>query len=158
MVYAEYQSQRESGVKSFAKFREIKYNNSKDFDLLRQYREQVSRGKVSAVGFEKYKAVTVEAHKKIVGVTTSTGETVQGIRQHLVDRIIGSEKEKRLGVSIEKVIETLQKGECDGKVKYNSKNQPSISFETDDAYVSFNPMTKEVIQCRPNHKRKRSKK
>lgn len=121
----------------------MKYNNSEDFDLLRQYREQVSRGKVSAVGFEKYKAVTVEAHKKIVGVTTSTGETVQGISQHLVDRIIGSEKEKRLGVSIEKVIEVLKSG-CVIRA-----TDTSIKLRFNGTEVSYNPITKNVIQCNP---------
>ncbi len=82
---------------TLAKFQEIKYNNPRRFDLLRQYKETVAEGGVTNVGFNEYEKVLKKAQRKIVGVKTSAGVIVQGISKHLVDRIIGSEAQKRAG-------------------------------------------------------------
>lgn len=151
--YQQFQRQRnvlgDKGVNSFAKYREIKYNDERRFDLLRQYRQSVESGKVDNVGFEKFEEVLKEANERIVGVTTSTGARVEGISYHLIERIIGNEKEKRLGVSIDTVIDTLKNGDCDSKIIENASGQRSIKFVTAKAVVSFNPDTHKVVQCIP---------
>ena len=45
-----------------------------------------------------------EANAKIVGIITLDGYTVESISMHLIDRIIGSESQKRRGVSIDSVV------------------------------------------------------
>ena len=132
------------------KFSDIKYNNPnkyqqilRDLDLHRQYMETVEKFEVTNIGFVEYKKIMIEATQKIVGIKTSDGKIVEGITKHLVDRIIGSEKQKRKGVSIDKVVECLQKGTI---VKNKAK---SIKYFFNDVEVSFNPITNKVIQCNP---------
>lgn len=141
---------------TLAKFQEMKYNNPRRFDLLRQYKETVADGDVTNVGFAEYEKVLNEAQRKIVGIETSAGVTVQGISKHLVDRIIGSEVQKRAGVSITTVVDTLKNGFCDGVIKTNAKGQTSIKFESDSAIVTFNPDTFNVVQCNPKSRKKKN--
>ncbi len=138
---------------TLAKFQEMKYNESRRFDLLRQYKETVADGDVTNVGFSQYEKVMKEAKRKIIGVQTSAGVTVQGISKHLVDRIIGCEAQKRNGVPINKIVDTLENGFCDGEIKTNSKGQRSVAFVKDDVYVSFNIDENKVVQCRPRGKK-----
>lgn len=141
---------------TLAKFQEMKYNNPRRFDLLRQYKETVADGGVTNVGFAEYEKTLKEAQRKIVGIETSAGVTVQGISKHLVDRIIGSEAQNRVGVSIATVVDTLKNGFCDGVIKTNAKGQPSIKFESDSAIVTFNPDTFNVVQCNPKSRKKKN--
>lgn len=133
----------ENMPKTVEKFQEIKYNESRRFDLLRQYKETVENKEVTNIGFEKYEIVMKEAKNKIVGVKTSNGFVIKSISKHLVDRIIGSEQQKRLGVNINEVVETLKNGEI---VKKTSK---SVKYRYKTSEVSINPLTGNVIQCNP---------
>lgn len=141
--------------KTLADFQQMKYNENRRFDLFRQYKESVAKGKVNNIGFTEFERVLKKANQEIIGITTSTGVKVEGISYHLIERIIGNEKEKRLGVPIAKVVDTLKNGFCDGKIKINDKGQKSVGFILDDAYVSFNLDTKTVIQCRPASRKER---
>ena len=141
---------------TLAKFQELKYNDVRRFDLLRQYKETVSEGGVTNIGFEQYEKVLKQAQRKIIGVRTTAGVTVQGISKHLVDRIIGSETQKRAGVTIDEIVDTLENGFCDGVIKTNVKGQPSIKFESDSAIVTFNPDTFTVVQCNPKSRKKKN--
>lgn len=141
---------KENMPEDIDKFSDIKYNNPnkyqqilRDLDLHRQYMETVEKFEVTNIGFVEYKKIMIEATQKIVGIKTSDGKIVEGITKHLVDRIIGSEKQKRKGVSIDKVVECLQKGTI---VKNKAK---SIKYFFNDVEVSFNPITNKVIQCNP---------
>lgn len=138
---------------TLAKFQEMKYNNPRRFDLLRQYKETVADGGVTNVGFTEYEKTLKEAQRRIVGIKTSAGVTVQGISKHLVDRVIGSEAQKRAGVSINKIVDTLENGFCDGEIKTNPQGQRSVAFVKDDVYVSFNIDENKVVQCRPRGKK-----
>lgn len=129
------------------KFQQMKYNKDekarREFDLLRQYKETVETGSVTNIGFKAYQGVMQKATKEIVGLTSSDGKEIKSISKHLVDRIIGSEKQKRLGVSIEKVVETIEKGAI---VKQTER---SVKYRYEDVEVSVNPVTGNVIQCNP---------
>lgn len=132
--------------KSLANIEPTEYNIKQEerrIDLIRQYRETVKEEKVTEIGFSNYEKVMREAKEKIIGVKIMGGNKVESIAKHLVDRIIGSEKEKRLGVSIEKVISVLKNGEI---VK---REKTSIRLYYDGAEVSYNPLTLKVIQCNP---------
>ncbi len=124
--------------------------------MLRQYKESVEKGDVTNVGFIEYEKVTKEVQRKIIGVQTYAGVAVRATSQHLIDRIIGSEAQKRAGVSINKTVDTLENGFCDGVVKTNVKGQPSIKFESDCAIVTFNPDTFNVVQCNPKSRKKKN--
>ena len=139
---------------TLAKFQEMKYNSPRRFDLLRQYKESVERGKVDNVGFGEFEKVLNEANRKIIGIKTSAGVVVEGISFHLIERIIGIQAEKRNGVSIDKIVDTLKNGFCDGVIRVNEKGQRSVGFVGDGVFVSFNIDTNIVIQCRPSKRRK----
>lgn len=139
------------------KFQEMKYNKDekvrREFDLLRQYKETVETDGVTNIGFKEYQGVMHKATREIIGIKTSTGAQVEQISKHLVDRIIGSEKKKREGVPIKKVVETLQKGEV-----VKEKTTPggrSVTYYYDGCEVSFNPDAKRVIQCHPKTRTKK---
>lgn len=131
----------------------MKYNERRRFDLLRQYKESVEKGDVTNVGFIEYEKVTKEVQRKIIGVQTYAGVAVRATSQHLIDRIIGSEAQKRAGVSINKTVDTLENGFCDGEIKTNPQGQRSVAFVKDDVYVSFNIDENKVVQCRPRGKK-----
>jgi hypothetical protein len=131
----------------------LKYNERRRFDLLRQYKESVEKGDVTNVGFIEYEKVTKEVQRKIIGVQTYAGVAVRATSQHLIDRIIGSEAQKRAGVSINKTVDTLENGFCDGEIKTNPQGQRSVAFVKDDVYVSFNIDENKVVQCRPRGKK-----
>ncbi len=121
--------------------------------MLRQYKESVEKGDVTNVGFIEYEKVTKEVQRKIIGVQTYAGVAVRATSQHLIDRIIGSEAQKRAGVSINKTVDTLENGFCDGEIKTNPQGQRSVAFVKDDVYVSFNIDENKVVQCRPRGKK-----
>lgn len=147
---------KENMPPNLAKFKELKYNNSRKFDLLRQYKETVKSGGVTNIGFEKYTQTLRQASEKIVGIDTELGK-IKGVTKHLIDRIIGSDKEKRQGVTIEQVIDTLKNGKIDEKIKVNQAGKKSIGIKSDMAYVTINPDTLTVIQCHPLGSRKNEK-
>lgn len=138
---------------SLAEFQELKYNEKKRFDLLRQYKETVEDGGVTNIGFDKYTQTLKVAENKIVGIDTELGK-IKGITKHLVDRIIGSDEEKRKGVTIEQVVDTLKNGVSNG-VRVNEKGQRSVGIVKDGVFVSVNPDTLVVIQCRPQRSKKK---
>ena len=121
--------------------------------MLRQYKESVEKGDVTNVGFIEYEKVTKEVQRKIIGVQTYAGVAVRDTSQHLIDRIFGIEAQKRAGVSINKTVDTLENGFCDGEIKTNPQGQRSVAFVKDDVYVSFNIDENKVVQCRPRGKK-----
>ena len=141
--------------KSLANIEPTEYNIKKEerrIDLIRQYKETVDKGEVTDVGFSNYEKVMQEAKEKIIGVRLANGEKVESIAKHLVDRIIGSEKEERLGVSIDKVIETLEKGKFND-IKIDKFGRKSIKFIYNNIEVTFNPDTKIIIQANPRSRK-----
>lgn len=144
---------------TFDKFFEIKHNNTKeyqqivrDIDLHRQYKEAVKNGKVDDVGFVVFKDTLEKARKRLVGIKVN-GSIVKEVSIHLIERIIGSEKEKRQGVPIEKVALTLEKGVL-VKEKIDKQGRRGWTFHLDGVDVSYNPDKKMVVQCQPNTHRK----
>lgn len=144
---------------TFDKFFEIKHNNTKeyqqivrDIDLHRQYKEAVKNGKVDDVGFVVFKDTLEKARKRLVGIKVN-GSTIKEVSIHLIERIIGSEKEKRQGVLIEKVALTLEKGVL-VKEKIDKQGRRGWTFHLDGVDVSYNPDKKMVVQCQPNTHRK----
>ena len=80
--------------------------NSRDFQLLTGYNNEIRRGKLSPlVGYKLFKSTFDEAESKLIGTTTLDREVIKGIIPHFVGRVIGSYK--RLGVSIDAVQNAL---------------------------------------------------
>lgn len=160
-VYAKWKKAigEENMPKTLAEFVEIKYNKTqeyqqilRDIDLHRQYQETVGKGKVTDVGFVVFKETLQQARKRLVGITVNES-VVEEVSIHLIERIIGSETEKRKGVSVEKVAQALEKGVL-VKEKIDKQGRRGWTIHLDGVDVSYNPDKKMVIQCQPNTHRK----
>ena len=149
--YNRYKNIIGENVGSLADFRQMKYNNPKEFGLLTDYTNSVKNGMISPLsGFENYKKLYATVEKDIVGTKTSTGIEIAGQSKHFMERVIGTKEDPkthrpRSGVSIEDIQDALLNGE----VKSRKRDPNSIKFVTDNCIVSVNPNTGILIQCNP---------
>lgn len=149
--YNRYKNIIGENVGSLADFRQMKYNNPKEFGLLTDYTNSVKNGMISPLsGFENYKKLYATVEKDVVGMKTSTGIEITGQSKHFMERVIGTKEDPkthrpRSGVSIEDIQDALLNGE----VKSRKRDPNSIKFVTDNCIVSVNPNTGILIQCNP---------
>ena len=61
----------------------------------------------SFADFRLYKKVSKEIDQKLVGVTLSNNVVVTGKSYHFLNRVIGSVEEKRIGISVDKIVESI---------------------------------------------------
>ena len=95
---------------TLAAFRQMKYNEPKDFDLLTDYKNSVGNGMISLLsGFKNYKKLHGEIEKEsIIGMETFNGIKISGQSKHFLERVIGTmedpkTKRSRSGVEIEDI-------------------------------------------------------
>ena len=135
--------------KSFAEFQEVKYNNSKEWELLKDYKNSRESNMISAFStFEDYKKYKEIIDKELVGLVTKNGIEIKGQTKHFIERVLGTNedpktKRARAGVSIEDIKNALLNPNI-----IRSKND-SIKFLTDECDVSINPKTGILIQTNP---------
>jgi hypothetical protein len=143
-----------SAPKSLAKYYEEKYNSSPAYQLLIGYNHAVEKGDIhSLVGFAQYQKSATEIEEKIVGVTTSTGVTIESFATHFIDRIIGQTSAPhsgmRCGVSIEDAKDALLNPEKLGSVRNMSDGDIRQTFYGKKATVAISIRDKRLIQANP---------
>nr|DAY97740.1 MAG TPA: minor capsid protein [Caudoviricetes sp.] len=149
--YDRYKSIIGDGVENLADFRQMKYNDPKEFSLLADYTNSVKNGMISPLsGFRNYKTLYEMVEKDIVGLKTSTGIKMTGQSKHFMERVIGTKEDPkthrpRSGVSIEDIQDAL----LNGTPRIRERDPNSIKYETDKCIVSVNPKTGILIQCNP---------
>lgn len=149
--YYRYKSIMGSGIGSLEKFRQMKYNKPKEFDLLTDYKNSVENGMISPLsGFKNYKKLHGRIEKEIVGMKTSNGIEISGQSKHFIERVIGTKEDPkterpRSGVEIEDIRYAL----LYGQVRMRKRDPDSVKFVTDRCIVSVNPNTGILIQCNP---------
>lgn len=149
--YYRYKNIIGDGVGSLADFRQMKYNEPKEFDLLTDYTNSVKNGMISPLsGFENYKKLYRTIEKDIVGMETSTGIKITGQSKHFMERVIGTSEDpkthrSRSGVDIEDIMDALLRG----TPRTRARDPDSIKYVTDKCIVSVNPKTGILIQCNP---------
>lgn len=149
--YDRYKSIIGDGVGNLADFRQIKYNDPKEFSLLADYTNSVKNGMISPLsGFRNYKTLYEMVEKDIVGLKTSTGIKMTGQSKHFMERVIGTKEDPkthrpRSGVSIEDIQDAL----LNGTPRIRERDPNSIKYVTDKCIVSVNPKTGILIQCNP---------
>lgn len=149
--YYKYKGILGNNAGSLADFRQMKYNNPKDFDLLTNYKNSVGNGMISPLsGFKNYKKLHEKIEEDIVGIETSDGIRISGQSKHFLERAIGTKedpktKKPRTGVEIEDIQYALLHGE----VRTRKRDPNSVKFVTDKCIVSVNPNTGILIQCNP---------
>lgn len=149
--YYEYRKIIGEDVGTLAAFRQMKYNEPKDFDLLTDYKNSVGNGMISLLsGFKNYKKLHGEIEESIIGMETFNGIKISGQSKHFLERVIGTmedpkTKRSRSGVEIEDIQHALLHGE----IRSRKRDPDSIKFVTDKCIVSVNPNTGILIQCNP---------
>ena len=149
--YDRYKSIIGDGVGNLADFRQMKYNDPKEFSLLADYTNSVKNGMISPLsGFRNYKTLYEMVEKDIVGLKTSTGIKMTGQSKHFMERVIGTKEDPkthrpRSGVSIEDIKDAL----LNGTPRIRERDPNSIKYVTDKCIVSVNPKTGILIQCNP---------
>lgn len=149
--YDRYKNIIGDSVGSLADFRQMKYNNPKEFSLLTDYTNSVKSGMISPLsGFKNYKSLYEKIENDIVGMETSTGIKITGQSKHFMERVIGTKEDPkthrpRSGVDIGDIQDAL----IHGTLRTRSRDPDSIKYVTDKCIVSVNPKTGTLIQCNP---------
>ncbi len=134
-------------------YKDARYNNSEEYMLLSGYEKAVKNGDISPlVGFDVYKEIADELDKKLIGITTSGGVTVESYATHLIDRIIGQTSTPhagmRQGVPVDTVINTLENGQISA-IRYLADGDVRQTYSEAGADVSLSVRDKRVIQTNP---------
>ena len=137
--------------KSLAKMEKMRYNDPKEYALMKSYEKSVDTGMMSPlVGYEKYKEYHQRVETEFVGLKTNGGVVIQSQSKHFLERVFGTISDpshggvKREGVELEDVKEALEHGKA--------KKHPSrdvVTFATDKCIVSVNTKTGNLIQVTP---------
>lgn len=141
-------------IETLAKYYDVKYTDSPRYELLKGYARAVEKGDISPlVGFDQYEKTSKEIQNRLVGVTTSTGITIENFATHFVDRVIGQTSTphsgKRCGVSVDSVLDTLQNPRKIGAVRVSADGDVRQTLFGDKAVVTMSIRDKRLIQTNP---------
>lgn len=150
--YAKYKDMLgKDSPKSFTDFQNLKYNNSEEWNLIKDYIKSRSSNMISVfTPYSQYKEYKNIIQNEIVGLTTSNGIKITGQSKHFIDRVFGTTKDPhtnrfRDGVEIEDIKDAL----LNGVVRERKTDIDSIKLVTDRCMVSINPNTGNLIQTNP---------
>lgn len=149
---------------TLAKFNQMRYNNSKEFQLMNNYIGSVKSGALSPLaGYDLYKEYHEKIEKELIGQKTSNGIEIKSQSVHLLERVFGTMSDsthldsdgnpvKRSGVSFEDMKDALLNGNYE-PIKETKDEKGDIKhsqlFYNDNCAVSVNPDTGNIIQCNP---------
>ncbi|GEM_PF-1874890 len=134
--------------KSLEEFQNLKYNNSEEWNLVKDYVKSRSNNMISAfTPYSKYKEHKKIIDSDIVGLTTNNGIKITGQSKHFIERVFGTNEDPktnrpRSGVEINDIKDAL----LNGSVRIRKSDPDSIKFITDKCLVSVNPNTGVLIQ------------
>ncbi|MGG7059848.1 minor capsid protein [Clostridium tertium] len=137
--------------KSLKDFQELKYNNSNEWNLIKDYVKSRENNMISAfTPYSQYKEYKEIINSDIVGLTTSNGIKITGQSKHFIERVFGTNEDPktnrpRSGVEINDIKDAL----LNGSVRIRKSDPNSIKFITDKCMVSVNPNTGVLIQTNP---------
>lgn len=136
---------------TFDNFQEIKYNNietwqniKSEYNLKKHYDKVIKNGELSPlIDFNTYKSMNNQIQKELIGLKTKNSIEIKSYSKHFVDRVCGSVEQKRSGVSIKDIKDTILNSK---EYKELSK---SIVLYGQNVQVSINPVTGNLIQTNP---------
>ena len=133
--------------KKFVDFQKLKYGE--DWDAFKAYSKSIKTGELTPLAdFELYKGIGKEMDKKLAGKVTSNGVLITGKLKHFIARVIGSVEQRRNGVKVDDVMDTiLNPLKIDPVCKI--ANGLSQRFIGKTSAVSINPVTGILIQVNP---------
>lgn len=148
--------------KSFDIFQELKYNNHKEWDMMKGYYNVVNNGEISPLfGYNNFKKYHNSLEDKLIGLKTSDGIKIKGVSKHFTSRAIGThdwsnpnnsrETKKKLNHSH---VPTDYIDECIKRGYKKKEGTRSILYSIDGLCdVSINP-NGTCIQCNRNRDKK----
>ena len=139
---------------SLEKYYDIKYNNPKEYELIKGYSYAVKSSQISPlVGYDYYKDVAKNIEETFIGKLTSDGKEIKAFTPHFVNRTIGytaePHKNMRQGTPLEYSLEALTKGTAANPRMTNGDLR--CTYSTKDASVTFSLSDGKVIQCNLIH-------
>lgn len=143
-----------NNIKTLAEYYNVKYNDTKRYELLQGYVKAVNKGDISPlVGFNLYEEKADEITKTLLGLKTSDGLSLESFSTHFIDRVIGQTSTSHPGMRLATKIEDIR--DCmlnpieiskpyyvgnDLRQNYIGKNC-SISISIDDKrFIQANPL------------------
>lgn len=144
--------------KSVEDFQKIKYNNHKEWDMMKGYYNVVNNGEISPLfGYNNFKKYHNDLEDRLIGLNTSDGIKIKGVSKHFTARAIGThdwanpnnskEIMKRLN---HKHVPTDYIDECIKSGKKIIVRSESVVYRIDGCDVSVNNNTGNLIQCNPS--------
>ncbi len=135
--------------KTLKDFQDLKYNNSKEWELTKSFVISKKRKKISDnATLCQWKNISREANTKIVGIVTPNGIKITELSNHMIERFIG-DGDKRIGVSVDSVRDALISPLDIKAIKVDDLDRKSQKFIGENATVSINPDTGNLIQTNP---------
>ncbi len=123
--------------------------------LFAHYSDAIKRGDVSPLAdYGLYRRTAMELQDKCVGLVTSNGVKLEKRSLHCIDRVIGSVEQRRSGITVDDVVNTLISPDAEVRPVRYSKTAASQKFIYKNAEVTINPITKTLIQVNPHHREK----
>lgn len=145
----------EDAPKTLASFRRMKYNNSPAWNVMQAYYRSVTHGDLTPLmSYSGYMDIRKDIEKQLIGIVTKNGIEIAGYSDHFVDRVIGSVEQRRSGVPVEAVRDTLLNPGTIDEIQENA-NGRSQKFLGDVCVVTVNPDTANLIQTNLNTRRRR---
>lgn len=140
---------------SLAGFRQMKYNDSNKYKLLKSYVKSVDKGMITKLcGFDNYVKTYNEIEKTVIGAKTSNDIRITGQSEHFMERVIGTlldpkNEKPRSGVSVEDIIDALTNPLDIKPIKIDKDGKKSQKFIGEQGTISVNPDTGVLVQCNP---------
>ena len=134
--------------KTFDKWQEMKYTDSKWYGLIKDYYKSRGTNMISAfTTFDDYCTYKQRIEDELVGLTTSDGVVIKSQSKHFIERVFGTSKDPgtgrpRDGVELEDIKEALLHGDITVK-------SDSVKYKGSKCEVSINPKTGNLIQTNP---------
>ncbi|NFE83113.1 hypothetical protein FC754_03015 [Clostridium botulinum] len=137
--------------KTLEDFQKLKYNNSNEWELFKNYAQSRSKNMISVFSsFDDYKKYKTIIDKEIVGLKTVNGIEIKSQSKHFIERVLGTscdpeKKRPRDGIEADDILKTL---ENPLKIKEEPKKN-SHKFIGEKITITINPNTGNLIQCNP---------
>lgn len=135
---------------SLEKYYDIKYNNPKEYELIKGYSYAVKSSQISPlVGYDYYKDVAKNIEETFIGKLTSDGKEIKAFTPHFVNRTIGytaePHKNMRQGTPLEYSLEALIKGTATNPKITNGDLR--CTYYGGNASVTFSLTDGKIVQC-----------
>ncbi len=135
---------------SLEKYYNVKYNNPKEYELIKGYSYAVKSAQISPlVGYDYYKGVAKNIEDTFIGKFTSDGKEIKAFTPHFVNRTIGytaePHKSMRQGTPIEYSLEALTKGTVTNPRITNGDLR--CTYYGENASVTFSLTDGKIVQC-----------